>query len=210
MKGTILDFSVQTSIGIISGNDDQRYTFQGKDWREQSTPKRGDAVDFGVAEGNVAEDIFLVLVPVKKSNLATINNIKALGSESEHIAILEKERNYNIIDWFMKCLNNCTNFSARARRKEYWMFGLMVLGPAVIAFFIDMIMFYGEMRVLWLVIILGAIPGIALNVRRLHDINLPGWLAILLFIPLIGGIVGIVIGCIDTKPEPNQWGYPTK
>lgn len=210
MKGTILDFSVQTNTGIISGNDDQRYTFQGKDWREQSTPKRGDAVDFGVAEGNVAEDIFLVLAPVQKSNFATINNIKSPGSESDHIAMLEKERGYSIIDWFMKCLNNCTNFSGRARRKEYWMFGLIVLAPAIIAFFIDLMVFYGEMRVLWLVIILSAIPGIALSVRRLHDINLSGWLAILLIIPLIGGIVGIVIGCIDTKPEQNQWGYPAK
>ncbi|WP_288443402.1 DUF805 domain-containing protein [uncultured Serratia sp.] len=210
MKGTILDFSVQTNTGIISGSDEQRYTFQGKSWREQSIPKRGDVVDFGIAEGNEAEDIFLVPLSPKNHKFATVKNIESLVSESEHAATLEKECSYNAIDWFMKCLNNCTNFSGRARRKEYLMYGLMVLGPAVIAFFIDMIMFYGEMRVLWLVIILAAIPGIALNVRRLHDINLPGWLAILLFIPLVGGFVGIVIGCIDTKPEPNQWGYPAK
>ena len=31
MKGHTLDFSVQTNSGIISGDDNQRYTFHGAD-----------------------------------------------------------------------------------------------------------------------------------------------------------------------------------
>ncbi|WP_420229270.1 DUF805 domain-containing protein [Psychrobacter sp. ER1] len=32
------------------------------------------------------------------------------------------EENYGIIDWFKKGMRNYTNFSGRARRKEYWYF----------------------------------------------------------------------------------------
>ena len=38
------------------------------------------------------------------------------------------EANYGIIDWFKKGLRNYTNFSGRARRKEYWYFLLIQTG----------------------------------------------------------------------------------
>ncbi len=47
MKGNILDFSIQTNTGIISGDDQNRYNFTGAEWRGQRPPTRGDRVDFG-------------------------------------------------------------------------------------------------------------------------------------------------------------------
>ena len=46
MKGTILDFSVQNGEGIISGDNNQRYTFNGPEWKSSELPLRGMRVDF--------------------------------------------------------------------------------------------------------------------------------------------------------------------
>lgn len=42
MKGSILDFSIQHNTGFISGDDNQRYSFNGADWRSERPPSRGD------------------------------------------------------------------------------------------------------------------------------------------------------------------------
>jgi TM2 domain-containing membrane protein YozV len=60
MTGQVLDFSIQTNEGIISGDDSQRYRFAGADWPGGSTPVRGTLVDFDIAEGNRATSIYLV------------------------------------------------------------------------------------------------------------------------------------------------------
>lgn len=33
MKGQILDYSVQNNAGVISGDDQRRYSFTGAEWR---------------------------------------------------------------------------------------------------------------------------------------------------------------------------------
>ncbi len=60
MKGQILDFSVQTNTGVISGDDQNRYTFSGADWCEQSPPRRGQKVDFEADDQRVAHSIYLL------------------------------------------------------------------------------------------------------------------------------------------------------
>lgn len=60
MKGHILDFTVQTNSGIISGDDNQRYTFHGTDWMEQDPPRRGMPVDFATV-GDQATQIYVAL-----------------------------------------------------------------------------------------------------------------------------------------------------
>jgi len=53
VKGTILDFTVQTNTGIISGDDGQRYSFQGAEWREAGKyPIKGMRVDFSPRDGD--------------------------------------------------------------------------------------------------------------------------------------------------------------
>ena len=51
MKGYILDYSVQSNRGIISGDDSQRYDFNGAEWMDSEPPRRGMQVDFD-AVGN--------------------------------------------------------------------------------------------------------------------------------------------------------------
>jgi hypothetical protein len=46
MKGKIIDFSINSNIGIISGADGNRYKFTGKEWRSNKPPETGVMVDF--------------------------------------------------------------------------------------------------------------------------------------------------------------------
>ena len=63
MTGQVLDYSIQTNQGFISGDDSQRYTFAGSDWPGASAPERGTRVDFDIQDGNRAVSIYLVDAP---------------------------------------------------------------------------------------------------------------------------------------------------
>ena len=120
------------------------------------------------------------------------------------------ETNYGIIDWFKKGLRNYTNFSGRARRKEYWYFFLVQIGLIIIAMILDTIIFDTGVGLFYILVALGLfIPNLAVTMRRLHDTNRSGWWILISFVPLLG-ILLIVFLASDTKPETNQWGDPAK
>ena len=50
MRGTVLNFSIQTNQGFISGDDGKRYSFVGSDWNFSDAPIQGARVDFGSAK----------------------------------------------------------------------------------------------------------------------------------------------------------------
>ncbi len=52
MKGKVLDFSISENQGIISGDDGNRYTFIGKEWKSPIHPQVGGRVDFDVDNKN--------------------------------------------------------------------------------------------------------------------------------------------------------------
>ena len=60
MTGQVLDYSIQTNEGFISGDDSQRYRFAGSDWPGASAPVRGTRVDFDIQDGNRAVSSYLV------------------------------------------------------------------------------------------------------------------------------------------------------
>jgi len=55
MKGQILDYSVQSNTGSITGSDGKRYYFSGTEWKGTSVPARGMSVGFET-DGNQASD----------------------------------------------------------------------------------------------------------------------------------------------------------
>ncbi len=62
-------------------------------------------------------------------------------------------------------------------------------------------------------LIAGIWSGLAIFVKRLHDLNLTGWLSltlILTIVPILGVILffvlPIVMGCISGTPGPNKYG----
>jgi uncharacterized membrane protein YhaH (DUF805 family) len=71
------------------------------------------------------------------------------------------------------------NFKGRASRSEFWFFYLfLAFGYAISisTIFISIKLFIGTISIFALAMI---IPGIAVTVRRLHDINKSGWFILL-------------------------------
>ncbi|MEK9136097.1 MAG: TM2 domain-containing protein [Bacteroidota bacterium] len=60
MKGQILDYSVQSNTGTITGSDGSRYYFNGAEWKGAGVPTRGMSVDFE-PEGNNAKGVYLAI-----------------------------------------------------------------------------------------------------------------------------------------------------
>ncbi|WP_287161589.1 DUF805 domain-containing protein, partial [Mesorhizobium sp.] len=120
-------------------------------------------------------------------------------------------------DYFWRGLTeNYFNFAGRAHRKEYWgycLFWTIALIVVVgIGLFIDDAMGHlDELPAVTVglcgVFVLATIPPwIGLNVRRLHDIGLTGWLFLVVFIPTIGWLIVLVFALIPTQARKNQWG----
>lgn len=119
------------------------------------------------------------------------------------------------MNWYLKVLRQYVDFEGRARRKEYWMFVLInLLAGIVFALLDDMFGLAdketgtGVLSTLYALAVL--LPGIAVSVRRLHDINRSGWWLLLVFIPVIGAIWLIVLMATDGKPGQNQYGINPK
>ncbi len=99
---------------------------------------------------------------------------------------------------------NYVNFSDRTYRSEYWYWFLfVVLGQIVTAIVDSVIGIQLTTGIFSLVVLL---PGIAVGVRRLHDLDRSGWWLLLAFVPLVGTIVLIVWFCTRGTPGPNRFG----
>ncbi|MGC9424101.1 MULTISPECIES: TM2 domain-containing protein [Vibrio] len=57
MKGTIIDFNESQRLGLISGEDGQRYQLAMSEWKGSQFPKVGAAVDFSV-EGDQSISVY--------------------------------------------------------------------------------------------------------------------------------------------------------
>jgi uncharacterized membrane protein YhaH (DUF805 family) len=112
--------------------------------------------------------------------------------------------------------NNYANFSGRARRAEYWWFGLVVGVIAIVGVILSAVLTsVSEPLGTIAIAILGIgylgvlIPGLALAVRRLHDTNKSGWFLLLSIVPF-GSIVLLVFYCTDSDRGPNKFGPSPK
>ncbi|OCG14837.1 MULTISPECIES: DUF805 domain-containing protein [unclassified Gilliamella] len=122
------------------------------------------------------------------------------------------------MNWFIDCITkNYANFNGRARRKEYWMYVLFNCLLGIALNFIALI--FGSIShsllsvmvfVQCIISLALIIPGLAVTVRRLHDINKSGWWILIGLIPLIGAIVLFVFACLDSTPGSNQYGENPK
>lgn len=120
--------------------------------------------------------------------------------------------------WYLKVLKQYTDFHGRARRKEYWMYFLFNLIFSYALCFLSVLFFLLEISPLGLIFLiltfayeLGVfLPGLAVCVRRLHDIGKSGWYILISLIPFVGGIILLVWMCTDSVTGSNQWGENPK
>ncbi|MGL5442618.1 MAG: DUF805 domain-containing protein, partial [[Mycobacterium] stephanolepidis] len=50
-------------------------------------------------------------------------------------------------------------------------------------------------------VLVWAIPAWGLTVRRLHDADFSGWMALLAILPYIGSLMPIIFGFLPSKPR---------
>ena len=104
-------------------------------------------------------------------------------------------------------------FSGRTSRKTYW---LTILGLFILSFLIG---FVGGIigfaigadnnttsfvisAICALAIIL---PSIAMDIRRMHDINKSGWWILISLVPIVGGIIFLVFTLLPSVNEGNKY-----
>jgi len=125
--------------------------------------------------------------------------------------------------WYLKVLNNYATFSGRARRSEFWFFVLFNMIFALVAMGIDNVLGttfwhskmgygvslpYGYIYLLYVLAVF--IPGLAVAVRRLHDVGKSGWMYFIVLIPIIGSIWLLVLFFTDSEVGSNKWGENPK
>ena len=103
---------------------------------------------------------------------------------------------------------NYVNFTARAARSEFWFWFLFAVLASIAAGLIDLGLFpRAEISPINTLVGLALfLPGLAVSVRRLHDLDRSGWWILLIFIPIIGVIVLIIWDCMRGTVGPNRFG----
>lgn len=112
---------------------------------------------------------------------------------------------------YLGVLKQYADFSGRTRREEYWVFVLYNLTIAVCAILLDNIFGitmgeagYGPLYGLYALATF--IPGLAVAVRRLHDVGKSGWMILIGLIPIIGTIWLLVLLLSKGEEGENLYG----
>ena len=115
------------------------------------------------------------------------------------------------MNWYLAVLKKYAEFNGRARRKEYWMFTLFNFIFLIVALILDNLLGtaitgvgYGFFYILYALAVL--IPGLAVCVRRLHDVGKSGWMFFIILIPIAGGIWMLILMVTDSIAGENEYG----
>lgn len=114
-------------------------------------------------------------------------------------------------DYYIRAFHLYAEFRGRASRPAFWYFVLFDVLFGIGFSIIDEIFhpdFFGhvdaELNSLYNLLTL--LPSIAVLVRRLHDTDRSGWLALLMLIPVLGWIPLIIFLCQPSDTAVNQHG----
>ncbi|TFH42664.1 MAG: DUF805 domain-containing protein [ANME-2 cluster archaeon] len=118
--------------------------------------------------------------------------------------------------WYLSVLIKYATFKGRARRTEFWMFSLINFA---ISFILSILGYLsidgsGQYRFFSIIYLLYGIavlvPGIAVTVRRFHDIGKNGWWIFIVLVPIIGWILMLTFLFSNSEPGDNQYGSNPK
>ncbi len=98
---------------------------------------------------------------------------------------------------------NYANFSGRARRQEYWMFFLVNIIISFVLGFVAGLISPSLVIIANFYSLAVLLPGIAVGVRRMHDVGKSGWFILIPF-------YNLYLCCIEGEKGPNQYGADPK
>ena len=111
------------------------------------------------------------------------------------------------MDAIKTCFSKYVTFTGRASRPEYWYWCLFSLLGIICTFVIDGLILNDleNTPVNLLFSIITFLPGLAVSVRRLHDVDRSGWW-VLLFFTIIGLILLIYWAVRKSDDGENRFG----
>ena len=113
----------------------------------------------------------------------------------------------NFQDAIRSGIRNYVTFSGRASRSEFWYWALFALLVSIASSIIDHTIFpfasTGPIEGLTSLVLF--LPGLAVSIRRLHDIDRSGWWWLIAF-TVIGIILLLVWACTRGTAGANRYG----
>jgi uncharacterized membrane protein YhaH (DUF805 family) len=115
--------------------------------------------------------------------------------------IFDTQSKRSNMKWYLTVFQNYANFNGRARRSEYWYFVLFNLIVTVMLAIVDGITNFPVLRSIYSLVVL--LPGIAVGVRRMHDVGKNGWYLLIPF-------YNLVLACTEGNTGQNEYGSDPK
>ncbi|MBU6372734.1 MAG: DUF805 domain-containing protein [Alphaproteobacteria bacterium] len=216
MRGEVLKYDDATGQGLISGDDGVRYAFSRASLQQLRPVRAGSRVDF-VPDGGQATEVYLVEPAGGLAGAAT-----SATSDDDFAP-----EDLSIGGYFQKCLRLYATFDGRARRAEYWSFALcqlgvilaVVLAGGIIGAILggtngddtaNAIMGASVAIPLLLAGLYFLIPGLAVTIRRFHDVGMSGWLLLLALIPYLGSLFVLIVSLVPGQLKRNPYGPSPK
>ena len=112
--------------------------------------------------------------------------------------VVGSAKSIGFLEAVKRVFQHYADFKGRSRRSEYWWFCLFNM---IVAGIVSVLL--TDFAWVWSLVVL--VPGLALSVRRLHDVGKSGWYYLWMFLPLAGPIMILIQLCKDST-ENNQWG----
>ena len=116
--------------------------------------------------------------------------------------------------YIRSCFKQYVGFRGRARRTEYWSFvffnvaiqiSIGILSGLALAFKSpNGAMIIGSLGYVYMLGV--ALPGLAVSVRRMHDLGKGGGWILINLIPIIGWIWFLVLACTAGETGENRFG----
>jgi uncharacterized membrane protein YhaH (DUF805 family) len=127
------------------------------------------------------------------------------GAQKTNPVSTSNSSDTGFINLGLQPFNKYATFQGRARRKEYWYFGLICFAVNVVIGILGGIS--GSLEsvnvISGLFSLATIIPSIAVGVRRMHDTDRSGWWLLL-------PIVNLVFLCSDGQRNSNRYGNDPK
>ncbi|MDQ0754227.1 DUF805 domain-containing protein [Arthrobacter sp. B3I4] len=112
-------------------------------------------------------------------------------------------------------------FNGRASRSEYWWW---TLASVVVSVLLNVIIGSGTTTTAYgtttgpgtviggiLAVVWGLatiVPSLALSVRRLHDVNMSGWMLLIVLVPFLGALALLVFMVLPSNPAGQRFDRP--
>lgn len=205
MRGEVIHYDDNQGVGYISGDDGERYGFARADMKQLVAIGRGTRVDF-TRDGANARDIFVMAGAPS-------------GFGRAPVVTDARDSDPGLFGYFKRGMTEkYATFRGRARRKEYW--GFVLFATILMAVFagaglaIDAAMGnfdqseapYATMVLAGVLLLALFIPGLAVTIRRIHDLGLSGWFYLLVLVPYVGNLIIFVFTVMPTQKNENKWG----